>query len=128
MNFNIMPQFSVDFEYQTQVSAQFRQTILFERILDGTNCDFITPCDIVSFSETSSNPLFSASTEACVIHIITYQTKEKTENVCKMMEMHGNFLSDHHRHQAMNFTMTLCHNGNFVSTLQREQFGNTVLS
>ena len=77
MNFNIMPQFSVDFKYQTQVSAQLRQTISFERILDGTNCDFITPCDIVSFSESSSNPLFSASNEACVINIIRQKRKLK---------------------------------------------------
>ena len=65
MNFNIMPHFSVDFKYQTQVSAQFRQTVSFERILDGTNCDFITPCDIVSFSKTSLYPHIRASNEAC---------------------------------------------------------------
>ena len=56
-----------------------------ENSLWRTNCDILMPFDVTSFTRTTSNLLFRALNETCVIYIIRQNTK--TESVCKMMQI-----------------------------------------
>ena len=47
---------------------------------------------------------------------------------CKCIFIYETRRINHHRPHAMRITMTLCHNGNFVSTAQGELFSSTILT
>ena len=51
------------------------RTVTWE--LDGTNCDFPTPCDVASFTRKTWKPLFRASNETWVIHVHNTRQKRK---------------------------------------------------
>ena len=75
-------------------SAQYRQTIyhwkLFLQRIWWDQLWISMPCDVSSFTRTTANPLLGLKMKHTLYIYIYNQTKKKTQNECKLMQMHCN--------------------------------------